>query len=90
MEKLLKQAEAKAEYYKLIAEKTGKKRLREIDKLSKLIADLKKSEEKLQNSEKRYRAVVEDMPAMICRFLPDGTLTFANRAYCNYFNKTKE
>lgn len=39
-----------------------------------------KAREALADSEKRYRAVVEDMPAMICRFLKDGTLTYANRA----------
>jgi PAS domain S-box-containing protein len=40
-------------------------------------------------NEERYRKVVEDMPALICRFLPDGTLTFVNEAYCQYFNKTR-
>jgi PAS domain S-box-containing protein len=40
--------------------------------------------------EVRYRALVEDMPAMVCRFLPDGTLTFINSAYCSYFNKRRE
>jgi two-component system cell cycle sensor histidine kinase/response regulator CckA len=30
------------------------------------------------NSEDRYRSVSRDMPAMVCRYLPDGTLTFAN------------
>ncbi len=50
----------------------------------------KKAEKELQESEERYRTVVEDMPAMICRFLPDGTLTFVNDTYCRYFNKNKE
>jgi two-component system cell cycle sensor histidine kinase/response regulator CckA len=48
-----------------------------------------KTEEALQESEGRYRAVVEDMPGMVCRFRPDGTLTFVNNTYCNYFDKTK-
>ena len=47
------------------------------------------TEAALRDSEKRYRALVEDMPAMICRFLPDGTLTFVNRAYCDYFEKDR-
>jgi PAS domain S-box-containing protein len=32
-----------------------------------------------------YRTLVEETPALICRFLPDGTLTYVNRAYQNYF-----
>jgi PAS domain S-box-containing protein len=48
------------------------------------------AEEKLHVSEERYRTVVEDMPAMICRFLPDGTLTFVNSMYCQYFGRQKE
>ncbi|ASC73774.1 uncharacterized protein XM38_047460 [Halomicronema hongdechloris C2206] len=39
----------------------------------------------LQQSQARYQAVVEDQTELICRFLVDGTLTFANAAYCRYF-----
>jgi diguanylate cyclase (GGDEF)-like protein/PAS domain S-box-containing protein len=45
----------------------------------------------LQASELRYRGIVEDRTEFICRFLPDGTITFANEAYCRYFGqKTQE
>ncbi len=44
----------------------------------------------LRESEENYRALVEDMPALVCRFLPDGTLTFVNNSYCRYFNKTRD
>ncbi len=47
-------------------------------------------EKALLESEARYRALVEDMPALICLFLPDGTLTFVNSSYCSYFNKKSE
>ncbi|MEM7625782.1 MAG: PAS domain S-box protein [Planctomycetota bacterium] len=40
--------------------------------------------------EPSYRMVVEDQTEMICRFLPDTTLTFVNRAYCVYFERTAE
>ncbi len=42
-------------------------------------------EKKLHASEARFRAVVEDQNELICRFLPDRTLTFANRAFCRHF-----
>jgi PAS domain S-box-containing protein len=48
------------------------------------------SKEALQASEKRYRAVVEDQTELICRFLPDGTYTFVNDAYCRYFQCSPE
>lgn len=36
----------------------------------------------------RYRALVEDQPELVCRFLPDGTLTYVNAAYASYFGMT--
>ncbi len=47
-------------------------------------------ERKLRESEARYRAVVEDQTELICRFLPGGTLTFVNGAYCRYFQRDAE
>lgn len=46
--------------------------------------------EELSQSEARYRAVVETQNDLICRFLPDTTLTFVNSAYANHFGKTSE
>ncbi len=33
-----------------------------------------------------YRSVVEDQTELICRFVPDGSLTFSNAAFCRYFH----
>lgn len=46
--------------------------------------------EKLRQSEARYRGIVEDQTELICKFLPNGTLTFVNQAYCRYFQKNTE
>jgi PAS domain S-box-containing protein len=46
--------------------------------------------QKLRESEERYRAIVEDQTELICRFLPDCTLTFVNGAYSRYFESTPE
>ena len=51
------------------------------------ISDRKRAEKALQESEKRYRSVVEDMPVLICTFEPGGIIRFVNRAYCEYFDK---
>jgi PAS domain S-box-containing protein len=49
-----------------------------------------RKEEALRSSEARYRAVVEDQTELICRYSPDGVLTFVNDAYCRYFGKKRE
>ncbi|MDH7500133.1 MAG: PAS domain S-box protein [candidate division NC10 bacterium] len=54
------------------------------------ITERKRTEEALRLREAEYRSLVEDMPALVCRFRPDGTLTFVNDAYCRYFNRTRE
>lgn len=46
--------------------------------------------EALQQSEVRYRAIVEDQTEFIARYLPDGTITFANQAYADYFGRSPQ
>jgi PAS domain S-box-containing protein len=60
------------------------------EKLSEEIEERKRTEEALRKSEKRFRAIVEDQTELICRFRPDGTLTFVNDAYCRYFEKAED
>jgi len=43
-----------------------------------------------KDCEARYRQIVEDQTDPVARFWPDGTLTFVNRAYCAFFQKTDE
>jgi PAS domain S-box-containing protein len=50
----------------------------------------KQSEIALQQSEARYRAIVQDQTELIVRFQPDGTVTFVNDAYCRYFGIDRE
>ena len=52
------------------------------------ITQRKVSERALAEREQQYRAIVEDQTEMICRFLPDGTFTYANGAYCRYFDQS--
>ena len=56
----------------------------------KAYAQLRRSgeaEQALLESEGRYRRLVEDQPDLICRFTPEGNLTFVNRAYASFHGK---
>jgi PAS domain-containing protein len=46
--------------------------------------------EQVKQSEERYRILVEDSPAMICRYQPDLTLTFGNRPLATYLECAPE
>lgn len=50
----------------------------------------KRYERDLEINEARYRAIVEDQTELICRYLPDCTLTFVNEAYCRYFGRSRD
>lgn len=50
----------------------------------------RRSEKALRESMRRYRAIVEDQIELVCRYLPDCTLTFVNQAYCRAYGKERE
>lgn len=60
------------------------------EEINSMLTALEGSEEALTESERRYRAVVEDQTDLICRFLPDGTLTFVNDAYCKVLGQDRD
>jgi PAS domain S-box-containing protein len=64
-----------------LAEGTG----RMVTELKEIIVQLRDSQQNLKRSEERYRTVVQSQTEFITRFLPDGTVTFANEAYCRNF-----
>ena len=58
---------------------------RMVTELKGIIVQLQESQHNLKRSEERYRTVVQSQTEFITRFLPDGTITFANEAYCRNF-----
>ncbi|MGA2867538.1 MAG: MASE1 domain-containing protein [Verrucomicrobiota bacterium] len=58
--------------------------------LAAAAAERRAAEQAMSESEKRFRAVVEDQTDLICRFRSDGLLTFVNNAFCRFHRKQGE
>ncbi len=54
------------------------------------ITQRKRIENALKEREEQYRRIVQDQLDFIVRWLPDGTRTFVNDAYCRYFGKSRQ
>lgn len=50
------------------------------------ITELKVIEEEIQLNRQRYRYLADRFQELVCRILPDTTITYANTALCRYFN----
>jgi PAS domain S-box-containing protein len=50
----------------------------------------RRAAEKARRNAERYRSVVDTQSELICRYLPDTTLTFVNDAYCRFWNRTRD
>ena len=50
-----------------------------------VISSRKETEARLQACSIRYQTLVEDMPAMVCRFSSDGAINFANNTFTRIF-----
>ena len=59
-------------------------------RVSERTQQLREANEELTKSETLYRAVVEVQTELLCRFMPGGRLTFANEAFCRFFNVDKD
>lgn len=46
------------------------------------------SEADFQHHAALYHRILDSLPDLVCCFRADGTLTFVNRAYCEYFGKS--
>ena len=53
------------------------------------MTERREHEAALKRSEARYRDVVESQSNFVCRFLPDGSLTFINSTYCRFPGRSR-
>lgn len=47
-------------------------------------------QQSLAEYEVRYHSILNNLPDLVSCCQPDGTLTFVNQAYCNYFQRSPE
>lgn len=62
LEQLLEEEREKTIFYQSIAEKTGKRCLREVDRLSHIISEKEKAEEAYLESEERFKVLFDSAP----------------------------
>ncbi|MGL4649202.1 MAG: histidine kinase, partial [Caldilineaceae bacterium] len=55
------------------------------DRINLLQEEKRTAQQKLEASQALYQRVLEDQPALVCRFLPDGTVTYANPGFAAFF-----
>jgi len=58
--------------------------------ICKDITELRKAEEELSKSRERYKSIIEDLVELVCRFLPNGKITFVNDSICRFFRINRE
>ncbi|HUG98206.1 MAG TPA: PAS domain S-box protein [Gammaproteobacteria bacterium] len=57
---------------------------------SEVVTERVQMQEALLESEASSRILLQDMPDLVCRWWPDGKLSYVNDNYCSYFGKTRD
>jgi len=78
LERLLHEAREEARYYQRITKDTGRRRLREIDQLSRLITERKRAEEALRRSEQKFKDLTEVTTDWVWAVDAQGVYTYAS------------
>ena len=63
--------------------------LGDVDEVISLARRIERMARSLQKVEASYQGIVEDLTDLICRYRPDGRLTFVNSAYGRFFGKAR-
>ena len=61
-------------------------RLLEVQAVGRDVTDRVLADAALARAKERYASLVEDSPELVNRWRPDGTLTYANRTYAQFFD----
>ena len=69
---------------KKLIDKELEKRIQELEQAE---SKYKRNERALQEDLNKYRALIDEIPLLICSFQPGGEISLVNSAYCDYFGK---
>lgn len=89
LERRLEKAQLEGSYFRNIAEESGRSRLRNLFQLSGLVSRQRDIEQRLRESEERYRSVVENLNVGMLVTV-DLRIAFANSAIRNFFGHSIE
>ncbi|HEC99941.1 MAG TPA: PAS domain-containing sensor histidine kinase [Proteobacteria bacterium] len=78
LERLLHEAREEVRHYQRIAKDTGRRRLREIDQLSRFITEHKRAEEALRRSEQKFKDLTEATTDWVWEVDAQGVYTYAS------------
>lgn len=60
------------------------------ERINEMLEKYRKKNAQVRKKDEMYASVVNDAPVLVCRFLPDGTITFANRSYADVYGKDRK
>ena len=89
LEGQLQEAQLEVAYYRRMAQRIGKRHLRDVNQLSQLIARLKEVEGLLSESEEQYRTVIENISVGMM-VIQDQKIAFANTAVSQFLGLSGE
>ncbi len=88
LEERLLRMEEEVVYYKKIAMDVGKRRLRDVDHLTKLVSDLKSAKEDLSKEKEKFRILVEEFPFGVALIGKDAEYKYVNSKFTEIFGYT--
>ncbi len=88
LEEQLLRMEEEVVYYKKIAMDVGKRRLRDVDHLTKLVSDLKSAKEDLSKEKEKFRILVEESPFGVALIGKDAEYKYVNSKFTEVFGYT--
>ncbi len=88
LEEQLLRMEEEVVYYKKIAMDVGKRRLRDVDHLTKLVSDLKSAKEDLSKEKEKFRILVEESPFGVALIGKDVEYKYVNSKFTEIFGYT--